>query len=104
MSEHGDDYMGEFGDEGMDWSETADLTVLDPEGLRELLGRLSEEERVVSRRRRFLQGRIDLIRSELVRRGLVSLSPEDLARVLIGREDNPRVGDEGPADAPGDVR
>jgi hypothetical protein len=45
---------------------------------------LAEEERAVSYRRRVLQGRIDLIRAELVRRGGAALSPEQLARVLLG--------------------
>jgi hypothetical protein len=41
------------------------------------------EERAVSHRRQDLQGRIDLIRGELVRRGSVALSPEELVRVLM---------------------
>ncbi len=45
---------------------------------------MAEEERAVSYRRRVLQGRIDLIRAELVRRGGATLSPEELARVLPG--------------------
>ena len=45
---------------------------------------LSEEERALSYRRRILQGRIDLIRTELVERGAVALPPERLARVLLG--------------------
>ncbi len=72
--------------EGIDWSDTVDLTALEPDELRVLLGSLSEEEKVLSYRRRLLQGRIDLIRSELVLRGEASLSPEDLARVLMGPE------------------
>jgi hypothetical protein len=47
---------------------------------------LAEEERALSYRRRVLQGRIDLIRAELVLRGGVALSPEELARVLTGGE------------------
>jgi hypothetical protein len=38
----------------------------------------------VSCRRRVLQCRIDLIRAGLVRRGGTALSPEQLARVLLG--------------------
>ena len=38
----------------------------------------------MSYRRRVLQGRIDLIRAELIRRGGAALSPEQLARVLLG--------------------
>jgi hypothetical protein len=41
------------------------------------------EERAVSHRWQVLQGRIDLIRAELVRRGSVALSPEELVRVLM---------------------
>jgi hypothetical protein len=60
---------------------------LDWEGSEELRGRLEglvEEERAVSYRRRVLQGRIDLIRAELVGRGVVALSPEELVRALMG--------------------
>jgi len=92
MSEHGGEGFGEFGMEGMDWSDTADLTALELDELRVLLGRLSAEEKVLSYRRRLLQGRVDLIRSELVLRGEASLSPEDLARVLMG----PEAGGESP--------
>jgi hypothetical protein len=47
------------------------------------------EERAVNYRRQVLQGRIDLIRAELVRRGSVALSPEELVRVLMGKEERP---------------
>ena len=40
----------------------------------------------MSYRQRVQQGRIDVIRSELVRRGSVALSPEELARVLMREE------------------
>ncbi len=73
--------------EGFDWEETSDLTAVSENELKELLERLAEEEREISYRRRVLQGRIDLIRSELVRRGSLSLSPEELARVLMGRQE-----------------
>ena len=82
-----------------DWEGEPDLTDLSGEDLRLRLKALSDEEREVSYRRRVLQGRIDLIRSELVRRGGAALSPEDLARVLLGGasdvrpssgEDNPK--------------
>lgn len=80
MSEYEEnlDYGGEI-----DWQDVPDLTAMDVDELRALLGTLSEEEKVLSYRRRVLQGRIDLIRAEMVRRGGVSLSPEDLARVLM---------------------
>lgn len=72
--------------EEFDWEGTSDLTAVSEKELKELLERLAEEEREISYRRRVLQGRIDLIRSELVRRGSLSLSPEELARVLMGRQ------------------
>jgi hypothetical protein len=71
-------------DAGFDWENAEDVTALSEEDLRDRLEDLSEEERAVSYRRRILQGRIDLIRAELVERGAVALQPEDLARVLLG--------------------
>jgi hypothetical protein len=67
-----------------DWENAEDITALCEEDLRDRLEDLSEEERAVSYRRRILQGRIDLGRAEHLERGAVSLSPEDLARVLLG--------------------
>jgi len=81
MSDHGG-RRGETG--GFDWERAEDITVLSEEELRERLEGLVEEERAVSYRRRILQGRIDLIRAELVSRGGAGLSPEELARVLMG--------------------
>ncbi|MCA1688274.1 MAG: hypothetical protein LC714_06730 [Actinobacteria bacterium] len=69
---------------GFDWERAEDITALSGEELRERLGELVEEERSVSYRRRVLHGRIDLIRAELVRRGAVARSPEELVRVLMG--------------------
>jgi hypothetical protein len=69
---------------GFDWESAEDVTALSEEDLRDRLEALSKEERAVSYRRRILQGRIDLIRAELVDRGAVALSPRDLARVLLG--------------------
>ena len=69
---------------GFDWENAEDVTALSEEDLRDRLAALSEEERAVSYRRRILHGRIDLIRAELVQRGAAALSPEDLARVLLG--------------------
>jgi len=69
---------------GFDWENVEDVTALSEEDLRDRLVDLSEEERAVSYRRRILQGRIDLLRAELVERGAVALPPEDLARVLLG--------------------
>ena len=75
---------------GFDWEEAEDITVLSEAELRERLQALTEEEKAVSYRRRILQGslqgRIDLIRAELEGRGpgMAALTPEDLARVLLG--------------------
>jgi hypothetical protein len=69
---------------GFDWEKAEDVTALSEEDLRDRLEALSEEERALSYRRRILQGRIDLIRAELVERGAVAVSPEHLARVLLG--------------------
>lgn len=71
-------------EEGYGWEEKPDLTSISEDELRERLKALAEEERAVSYRRRVLQGRIDLIRAELVRRGGATLSPEELASVLLG--------------------
>ncbi len=61
------------------------MTALSVEELKGHLGRFAEEEREVSYRRRVLQGRIDVIRAELVSRGGdLFASPEELARVLLG--------------------
>lgn len=80
--------MGEAG--GLyEWEGALDLTALSEEELGEYLKSLEREEREVSYRRRVLHGRIDLIRAELVRRGGVTLSPEELARVLLGRREEP---------------
>lgn len=80
--------MSGFGSGNEDWDETPDLTRMSQEELKERLEQLVGEEREVSYRRRLIQGRIDLIRAELVRRGGVTLSPEELARVLMG-DDRP---------------
>jgi len=69
---------------GFDWEDAEDITALSEEDLRDALGDLRKEERTVSYRRQILQGRIDLIRAELLKRGTVALPPEDLARVLLG--------------------
>ena len=71
--------------EGFDWEGAEDLTALTGEELRGRLEELIEEERSISYRRTVLQGRIDLIRAELVGRGEAALSPEALARVLLGQ-------------------
>ena len=75
--------------------EEPDVTSLSEDELRERLKGLAEEERAVSYRRRVLQGRIDLIRTELVRRGGTALSPEQLARVPLGGSAEKGRGDPG---------
>jgi hypothetical protein len=67
-----------------DWEEAADITALSEEELKVMLGRLVEEERALSYKLRVLQGRIDLMRAELVRRGAVVRSTEELVRALMG--------------------
>lgn len=69
-----------------------DLTQLSDAELKELIRQLTDEEREVSRRRRLLHGRIDLLRVELVNRlkgrdeGELSVVDVDaLSRILAGR-------------------
>jgi len=85
------DDEGFEGDEGRDeelgerykWGEEPDLTSSSEEELRVHLEELSEEERAISYRRPGIQGRVDLVRAELGRCSGGSLSPEELARVLL---------------------
>lgn len=84
------------GSGGFDWQEAEDLTALSGDELRRELEALAREEKEISYRRRIIQGRIDLLRSELVRRGEAALSPEELARVLLGEQPlggQPREGE-----------
>src|SRR5919202_4850267 len=77
--------MDELGlDGGFDWEDAEDITALSEEDLRGALKALCDEERRVSYRRRVLKGRLDLIRAELLGRGSLVPSPEELARVLLG--------------------
>ncbi|CAN5266414.1 hypothetical protein BH24ACT16_BH24ACT16_00700 [soil metagenome] len=69
-----------------------DLTSLSESEIRELLSDFSREEAEVSYRRRVLQGRIDLLRSELVRRGDVSVASGELAQAIMGIRDHPGHG------------
>lgn len=64
-----------------------DLTTISRDDLGSMLEQLVEQEQEISYQRRILQGRIDIIRSELVRRGDASLTPEDLAQVLMDRSE-----------------
>jgi hypothetical protein len=72
-----------------DWEGAEDLTALSEEELKGRLGELVKEERAVSYRLEMLRGRMDLIRAELVGRGAVALSPEELVRVLLDEERQP---------------
>lgn len=77
--------------DGFDWEDAEDITALSGEDLRRLLERVSREERAVAYRHEILQGRVDLIRAELVERGVAELSPEELAKVLMGEAGEGRV-------------
>jgi hypothetical protein len=73
-----------------DWENAEDLTALPKGEVRALLTAFTEEERAVGYRLALLRGRMDVIRAELVCRGTVcrgtaAVSPEELARVLVGR-------------------
>ena len=83
--------------EGYEWEGSSDLTSASEDELRALLKQLAEEEREISYRRRVIQGRIDLIRAELVVRGGVTLSAEELVRVLMGQEGQRPEGEPGGA-------
>jgi hypothetical protein len=69
-----------------------DLTKLSDEELKDLIRQLTDEEREVSKRRRVLHGRIELLKSELVGRlkgrdeGTLSVVDVDaLSKILAGR-------------------
>ena len=74
------------GEGAFDWEGAEDLTSLSDEGLRARLAALAEEERGLGHGLRIVQGRMDVIRAELVSRcaAPATLSPEDLARALLG--------------------
>ncbi len=76
--------MSDRGGGGFDWEGAEDITTLSEEELKKRLGGVVEEERALSHRQRVLQGRIDLIRAELVQRGAVVRSPEESVRALMG--------------------
>jgi hypothetical protein len=85
MSDSDDTRPGDLSnrEELIDWEGAPDLTAISEDELRGWLKSLAEEERDISYRRRVIQGRIDLLRAELVRRGAATLSPEELVRVLM---------------------
>lgn len=69
-----------------------DLTKLSDAELKDLIRQLTDEEREVSKRRRVLHGRIELLKSELVGRlkgrdeGALSVVDVDaLSKILAGR-------------------
>ena len=86
-----DEVRPDQGGEGYEWEGEPGLTSISEDELKARLKDLDEEKRVLRYRRRVLQGRIDLDGGELVRRGGVTLSSEDLTRVLMGGESN-RLG------------
>lgn len=81
--------LGSTGD--ISWEDGPDLTSVSKEELDRILEQLVVQEREISYQRRLLQGKIDLIRSEYVRRGEAALSPEDLVRILMDRSGGPGV-------------
>jgi len=83
-----DEVRPDQGCEGYECEGKPDLTSISEDELKGRLKDLDEEKRALSYRRWVLQGRIGLIRAELVRCGGVTLSPEDLAPVLMGGESN----------------
>ncbi|MDQ2983620.1 MAG: hypothetical protein M3R70_06825 [Actinomycetota bacterium] len=62
-----------------------DLAALNDEGLKELIEKLQEEERVVSYRRRVLHGRIDMLRAELQNRLKAEGGPSILEHIDIAK-------------------
>jgi len=77
--------------------------------LRALVTQLEAEERDISRRRRLLQGKLDILRAELVMRlqrkhteGESVISADDvegLSRILAGKAPQAKEAPAGPADA-----
>jgi hypothetical protein len=74
-----------------------DLPSLSDTELKELIDRLTQEESEVSRRRRLLHGKIDILRAELVARlqasrgqsVLEQVDAEKLAEILAGKSAPP---------------
>jgi hypothetical protein len=71
-----DEVRPDQGGEGYEWEGEPDLTSISEDELEARLKDLDEEKRALRYRRRVLQGRIDLIRAELVRRGGVLMGGE----------------------------
>jgi hypothetical protein len=87
-----------------------DLVSRSDDELRALVTQLEAEERDISRRRRLLQGKLDILRAELVMRlqrkhtdGESMISADDvegLSRILAGKAPQAKEASAGPADAP----
>jgi hypothetical protein len=71
-----DEVRSDQGGKGYEWEGEPDLTSISEDELKARLKDLDEEKRALSYRLRVLQGRIDLIRAELVRRGGVLMGGE----------------------------
>jgi hypothetical protein len=71
-----DEVRPDQGGEGYEWEGEPDLTSISEDELKVRLKDLDEEKRALSYRRRVMQGRIDLIRAELVRRGGILMAGE----------------------------
>jgi hypothetical protein len=71
--------------EGNEWEDEVVLTLVSAGELENRLKELSEEGRAFSYRRRLVQGRIGLIRADLLRGSGVALSTGVIAWVLLGR-------------------
>ena len=82
-----------------------DLVSLSDEELKKLIGELTAEEHEVSRQRRILHGKIDILRAELVLRlqrhheaGESIITADDVTRlseILAGKQPAAEPGDEG---------
>ena len=82
-----------------------DLVSLSDEELKKLIGELTEQEREVSRQRRILHGKIDILRAELVLRlqrehnaGQSIITADDVARlseILAGKHPEAESGSAG---------
>jgi len=87
-----------------------DLVSLSDEELKALIGRLTAEEHDVSRQRRILHGKIDILRAELVLRlqrhheaGESVITADDVSRlseILAGKHPAAELDERPPADPP----
>jgi hypothetical protein len=86
-----------------------DLVSRSDEDLRALVAELEAEEREISRRRRILHGKLDILRAELVLRlqrkhnegepVITELDVARLSRILAGKGPGPEDGSEDAGDA-----